>query len=129
MKPEQRNLLLFDPPISRRSDPDTSKAAEVKHTLGKRAERQWQVLRMVGRFPHKTSGEYSRLMLKLYPTRPVRSAVESPHKRLSDLIQKGLVVEASKRVCTDSGYECATYTLTTAGFQAIKDAKNREVAK
>ena len=102
-------------PIARATDPQTSHAAAERHTLSKRAERQRQVLDLVCRFPNRTSGELSRLMAKLYSHLPIRTAVESPHKRLSDLEDKGLVEKGASRKCTDSGYEAVTWHATAAG--------------
>lgn len=111
---------IFDPPISRRTDPQTSRNAEVRFTLTNRALRQRQVLSMVNRYPDCTSGEYSRAMIKLYPELPIRTAVESPHKRLADLETKGLVVKSGKRMCRDSRYECHTYACTQLGKDALR---------
>ena len=115
-----KQASLFDPPISRRSDPETSHLAEIQHTLTKRAERQRQVLNMVEKYPHNTSGEYSRIMLKLYPDLPVRTAVESPHKRLRDLETKGLVTKSGRRMCRDSHYLCNIYAITWHGRASLK---------
>ena len=61
-------------------------------------------------------------MLKLFPELPVRTAVESPHKRLSDLLQKGLVFKAGRRMCRDSHYACETYHISAIGKQVLDDA-------
>lgn len=116
-----KNMSLFDPPISRRSDPDTSKYAELRHSMSKRAIRQAQTLKLVGKYPGRTSGEYSRLMLAEYPELPVRCAVETPHKRLSDLEQKGLVKKFGQRICEDSGYQCLCYIVTPTGRALLTD--------
>ena len=97
------------PPIARNTDPQTSHKAAERHTLGKRAIRQQQVFDLVSSYPGKTSGELSRLMVQSYPELPIRSAVESPHKRLSDLEEKGLVVRGRERKCSDSGFQAITW--------------------
>ena len=109
----QRDFL--DPPIVRRSDPETSHKAAVRHTLGKRAVRQRQILDLVRRFPQRTSGEYARKFFAENPTMPIAVAADTPNKRLSDLLRKGLIERVDQRKCSDSGYECWTYRLTGLG--------------
>lgn len=104
-----------NPPAARSTDPGTSHQAEERHNLTARAERQRQVLRLVQRFPDKTNGEYARLMIQEYPELPVKVAVETPHKRLSDLHTKKMIMVSGERKCSDSGYNCRTWRITEHG--------------
>ena len=117
------------PNASRNTDPETSHKAERTHTLGKRAERARQVLRLVDRFPNRTSGELSAEWYELSQnkydfeyTEGIRICAETPHKRLPDLEQMGLVERGATRKCSDSGMECVTWHATAAGIvEANKD--------
>ena len=107
------------PNASRNSDPKTSKKAERAHTLGKRAIRARQVLNLVIKYPNSTSGELSRRMYGEYPELPIRTAVETAHKRLPDLEHFGLVERGADRKCSDSGLECVTWHATAAGIVEV----------
>ena len=110
------NMDLFSP-ASRRTDPATSHTAEAKHTvLGKRAERMRQVLCLIIDSPGATTGELSRYMHSKHPELPLRTVAESPHKRVADLEDRGLVRRGGKRICLDSGYDCLTWYPTQAGI-------------
>ena len=110
------NLDLFSP-ASRRTDPLTSHSAEEKHTiLGKRAERMRQVLQLIVDSPGSTTGELSRYMHTKHPDLPMRTVAESPHKRVTDLMDRGLVSRGTKLRCLDSGYECYTWYPTQSGI-------------
>ena len=111
-----QQLSFLDPPISRRNDPDTSKAAEARQNLGPRARRPKQILSLVRRHPRRTSGEYARIFVRENPGEPIKVAAETPHKRISDLDKKGLVETCGKRECTDSGYVCYIWQATAAGI-------------
>lgn len=116
MTDQQVNMDLFDPPIVRRSDPDTSHQAAARQNLGPRAVRQRQILDLVRRYPRLTSGEYARRFVAENPTMPIAVAADTPNKRLSDLLRKGLINRVKKRKCSDSGYECWTYEVTSLGL-------------
>lgn len=107
-----------NPPITRATDPSTSHAAAKKHEQTKLGERQWQVLSLVLSDPDLTNGEYARLMVQRYPHLPIKIAVETPHKRLSDLHHKGFIEVSGERPCRDSGYDCQTYRATDLGRSA-----------
>jgi len=117
---DEGQLDLLDPPISRRHDPDTSKDAEDKQNLGPRAVRQREVLGLVGRNPRKTAGELARIYVHENPRISIKVAAETPHKRISDLMHKGLVERAGKRECHDSGYDAYVYVLTDAGKRELE---------
>jgi hypothetical protein len=106
----------MDSPIARTTDPQTSHQAAAQHTLGKRAIRQRQVLNLICRVPGQTSGELARAMHSAHPELPIAVAVESPHKRLADLEQKGLVEKGRTRPCRDSGYDRITWYPTLTGI-------------
>jgi hypothetical protein len=109
-----------DPPIARNTDPETSHRAEYQYTLTNRAIRQRQVLYLVSEYPERTNGEYARLMLKVFKHLPIKTCCESPHKRLSDLKEKGLIWVTGERKCRDSGYECSTWALTKKGRREMR---------
>ena len=107
------------PPIARNSDPKTSHKAELQHTLGPRAKRARQVLKLVSDLPLYTSGELSRAMHIQYPDLPFRTCAETPHKRLPELFDKGLVCGRGERKCTDSGYMAIQWEITPAGAREL----------
>lgn len=107
------------PPIARNTDPATSHQAADRYNRSKRGERQRQVLLIVDKYPELTNGEYARRMLEHYPQLPVKIAVETPHKRLSDLQSKGWVVVTGERKCSDSGYNCQTWKITALGLAQL----------
>jgi len=113
---QQAQLSFLDPPIASHSDPNTSKLAESRHNLGPRATRQKQILDLVRRFPSRTSGELAREFVDENPKMPIAVAADTPNKRLSDLLQKGLIYRVEQRKCHDSGYECWTYKATLLGL-------------
>ena len=113
---EQSQLGIFDPPISRKADPNTSKIAEARQNLGPRAKRQREVLSLVRRYPRLTHGEYARKFVAENPRLAIATAADTPGKRLPDLIHKGLIRRVAQRKCTDSGYECWTYEATATGL-------------
>lgn len=91
---------------SYRNDDFTSKLAmERMIAEGRLSERRAQVMYLVTKYPGRTSAEYSRLMHKAFPELPIRSAVESPHKRLPELRELGFVRKAGIRKCLESGEE------------------------
>ena len=111
------DIFSSNKPASRATDPDTSKRAETVHgILGKRAERQRQVLQLIVDSPGATTGELARYMHSKFPDLPIAVAVESPHKRVSDLEDKGLVRRGPERRCRDSGYDRLTWWATPIGI-------------
>lgn len=114
------NFDLFDTPISRNTDPDTSKRADTKYSLGRRAVRQWQVLNLVFNYPNHTCGEYARLFVLRHPEMPICAAAETPHKRMSDLHKKGLVERRPPRKCRDSGELAHVWRITDAGIRELE---------
>lgn len=119
----------IDPPIARKRNPDplTSQLAEARFTLTKRATRQRQVLYLVAQHPDQTNGEYARLMLEEFPFLPIKTCCESPHKRLSDLHEKGLIYVTGERKCTDTGYEARTWALTRKGVYEMRSIRKEEL--
>ncbi len=108
------------PPIARDTDPETSHRAARLHTLtGKRAKRMRQVLALVVQYPGHTAHEYGNLMIKAYPDLPVLTCITTPHKRLSDLRQLGLVEKIGRKTCSKSGQLCWYYNPTMAGVKSI----------
>ena len=102
-------------PMARKTDPDTSHEAADKHE-GVLSERRLQVLSLVKAYPGATSGELARLMFsKLGGSLSIRSCVETPHKRLPELLRLGYVRMGAKRECGDSGYTATTWYSTPKG--------------
>ena len=97
--------------MARKSDPTTSHVAAEEHVeRGKLGERQQQVLKLIRRFPGRTTGELGRNMYALYGSNlGIRSCAETPHKRAPELEAKGLVRRGAARKCKDSGYTAATW--------------------
>jgi DNA-binding HxlR family transcriptional regulator len=107
-------------PVSRNQDPETSHQAELELTvLGKRAVRCRQVLRLIADNNGSTTGELARYMHHKHPELPIACSVESPHKRVSDLEEKGLVRRGESRVCLDSGRERIAWYVTDLGVKEI----------
>jgi len=103
------------------TDPITTHLAEEKFTiLGKRAHRCRQVLQLIVDMPGSTTGELARQMVTKHPELPIACAVESPHKRVTDLEVKGLVARGETRECRDSGNIRLTWHATEAGFTEVK---------
>jgi predicted HTH transcriptional regulator len=111
---------LFSVPISRNTDPQTSKDAEDRQNLGPRAKRAREVLRLIYQNPNCTAGELARIYVRHYPQRPINAAAATPHKRIPDLIQKDLVARTGKRRCGDTGYEAHTYLVTDRGRRELR---------
>ena len=103
------------PPISKRRDPVTSKIAEFRQDQGKRQKRLSQVLMLVGQFPDQTGGEYGELMRAAHTQLPMKVALDTPAKRISDLLAKGLVEVTGMRNSRDTNQPQRTYQLTGAG--------------
>lgn len=103
-----------------RPNEPTSRAAFEKMTEdGRLSERRKQVLFLVINYPEKTSQEYSRLMANIYPRLPIASAVETPHKRLPELMDKGWVYKNSIRECEETGNYVYTWKLTPEKEQEL----------
>ncbi len=103
------------PPISKRRDPVTSKIGEFRQDQGKRQKRMSQVLMLVGQFPDQTGGEYGELMRAAHPQLPMKVALDTPAKRISDLLSKNLVDISGMRNSRDTGQPQRTYRLSPAG--------------
>lgn len=87
----------------RRTDPDTSRrAAHELIASGKLGERQCQVLALVHQNPGHTHGELAAIMYRVFPELGILSCAESPHKRLSELEEKGFVAAVGERVCRET---------------------------
>lgn len=114
---------LFAHRIARTSDPETSHqaAAQVAPKLSKRRR---QVLYLVRMFSGRTSGEISVLMYQKHGKHgggnlPIRVAVETPHKRLPELAELGLVRRGRARLCRDSGCNAITWWITDKGREIL----------
>lgn len=94
-------------PMARRSDPDTSHEAAKKHQP-KLSKRRQQVLSLVRQHPGLTSGELAHKFFHTYDV-PIRTAAETPHKRLPELESLGYVTRGDKRECGDSHYPAHTW--------------------
>jgi hypothetical protein len=90
-------------PMARKSDPETSHLAAEQH-VHKLSNRRWQVYTLVHQHPGRTSGELSRLFFDNHDV-SIRTAAETPHKRLPELESLGYVVRGERRRCADSGYQ------------------------
>jgi hypothetical protein len=88
--------------LRRNTDPVSSHLAAEKYAP-KLSERRQQVLTLVKMSPGLTCDEYSRLMVIQYPELPLRIAISTPQKRLSELESLGLVRKGLLRECKDSG--------------------------
>ncbi len=95
--------------IRRNTDPSTSHMAAVRHTKLNLSKRRKQVLELVQKYPGKTQGELARLMLYKHPGLPINVCAATPHKRLPELEELGLVRRGDKRRCDDSSYMSATW--------------------
>ena len=105
--------------MARTNDPITSKqgALDAKPRLAKSYR---IMLAICALYPNRTSGEYS---LELYRTRilgSIRSAAETPHKRLPEMERQGLVERTGTRICRDSGSMATTWTVTSRGFDILR---------
>ena len=107
-------------PASRKNDPVTSHKSEAAISLGPRAVRSRQVLELVAKYPNCTTGELARFMHHDHPELPIASAVESPHKRVSDLEAIGLVDRGGIRKCSDTGRERLTWSITRKGERELE---------
>ena len=110
------NNHLF--PMSRTSDPETSKRAADQHVM-RLSERRAQVLHVLTYYPGSTSGELGRAFLSAYPELGIRCAAETPHKRLPELEKMGLVRRHGTKQCSDSGNEAAAWYMTGKGYRAL----------
>ena len=110
---------LFDPPIARTTDPDTSKIAERRHNLTSRSMRQRQTLELVYLRPGRTASELGQVMLNKFPTLPVAVALLTPAKRLSDLRQNALVERIGQRRCSVTGYQAHVWECTELGIKEL----------
>lgn len=97
-------------PMAKKSDPDTSHLAASQH-LAALSKRRAQVLNLVTAFPGRTSGELSAIAYsdKSWGMYGIRTAAETPHKRLPELEKLGLVLRGRTRMCKDSNYAAATW--------------------
>jgi hypothetical protein len=107
-------------PIARNTDNRASHMAQARH-MSKHATRCWQVLELVSKYPCSTSGELSRKMLINYPELPLRIAVTTPNKRLSDLEEMGYVMkQGTLRTCVDSNYKANQWLITEYGKRELE---------
>ena len=102
------NLDMFDTPIARSTDPETSKTAAAAQTeSGKRASDAAILLELVKRYPGHTAAEYSYLLkgrgVDWY------HAARMPTKRLSDLLNRGSVRAGKPRLCRVTDRSARTY--------------------
>ncbi len=112
-------------PMARRTDPVTSHLAAAIHTIDKLSERRQQVYYLVLANPRSTSGELSRLMHKQYPDLSIRTAVETPHKRLPELEKLGLIERSETRKCKDSNYQAITWVAKPIPVMSSKPEQTR----
>lgn len=99
---------LFDePPIARRRDPATSKAAAAAYSKTDRPNDCELMLQLIREFPGRTAGEYGQLLLER-GFKPMK-AIRMPTKRISDLLHGGRVRAGDARKCEISGRNARTY--------------------
>lgn len=102
------------------NEPTSQAAFEKMVDEGRLSERRSQVLSLVIMYPERTSQEYARHMANTYPSLPIASAVESPHKRLPELMDKGWVYKNSIRECEETGNYVFTWKLTPEKEQELQ---------
>jgi predicted HTH transcriptional regulator len=108
----QQRKLIFNNPIARQQDPETShEAAEFITTTGIRANQCRWVLKAVLATPGLTASELAK-----------RHNIDHPimHKRLPDLRKKGLVCNLTKRTCAITRRTAMTWCATTALQEGIE---------
>lgn len=101
-------LSLIEPPIARRSDPDTSKRGALRKTeSGSRDSDQRLLLSFYRRYPNSTAMEIAQLMVD----RGIDwlSSYQVASKRTSDLAEKGEIRESGRRKCRKTGSEARTW--------------------
>lgn len=114
-------------PMARNSDPMTSHQAAEAH-VPKLSERRRQTLSCVADFEGMTSGELARAFYHKYGKKrerpeglPIRTCVETPHKRLPELEALGLVFRSGgDRHCKDSGQPALEWYTTIAGREELE---------
>ena len=99
-------LSLLDPPFARRRDPETSHvaAAEFAPRVNLYQSRMLDVFRC---YPGSTAAEAARECVKLWS-----GLAESYRKRVSQLIDKGLLTRCTPRACDVTRHLAATYRVT-----------------
>ena len=76
---------------------------------GKLAQRKRQVLELVSDFPGRTHGELAALFFSRYRELGLLCAAETPHKRLPELEDDGLVYADKWRQCKETGKLARTW--------------------
>ena len=76
---------------------------------GMLSERRAQVYQLVRLYPGSTAGELSTRFYHHFKPLGITCAVETPHKRLSELVKLGFVKEGDTRECNDSHRNRTTY--------------------
>lgn len=96
----------------RNTDPAESRDAYIQlRDSGILAERQMQVYYCVTQKEGLTSAELSHVMHGAFPNLPIRTAVESPHKRLKELEEAGYVKRGDVRLCRDTNNKAVTWNV------------------
>lgn len=99
---------LFDPPIARQTDPDTSKIAAASYSESKLGEDEQTIFNLVSRAPGHTAGEYSRILKNEEGVDWYRAA-RMTTKRISGLLTKEKIVVGETRKCGKTGNRARTY--------------------
>jgi hypothetical protein len=107
---------LFDlPPIARKSDPPTSKAAAARYSATKRVKDRDVVRCLVQQYPGHTVGELSKLHIGLLIARgmdPSDAALKGGRtcsKRLSELEETGEIRAGTARECRATKHSARTW--------------------
>ena len=106
------NALILDPPpkASKNIDPETSHMAEANITKsGKRETHAQMVLKILQKYPGKTSAELSKHYTEVHPYKSEGIFT----RRLTDLKNKGYAVQGVDPVkCSVRGTMCVTWYAT-----------------
>lgn len=99
---------LFDPPIARKRDPDTSRDAAVDYDgSGKRSKDCERLYQLILQHPKRTAAEYSCLLME--GGMHWYKAARMPTKRMHDLLARGDVEIAGTKTCQVTGRKAHMY--------------------
>jgi hypothetical protein len=102
----------------RTTDPITSRLAAEHHIATNLSERRLQVMIVLTENPGSTSGELSRRFYEKYGgTLPIRTCVETAHKRLPELESLGMCVRGAPRKCLDGATIAITWWPIGGGYE------------
>lgn len=97
----------FGPPIARKRDPETSRAAAIAYDESSRDDDKARLLAVIRRNPGHTAAEYSQILFE--SGMDFYKAARMPTKRVHDLVHDGAVRVGQARTCRKTGRKAQTY--------------------